>query len=332
MNPNQSKTDGAPLVNNHTDVGDALAFARSTFEPRVVELQLDGLKGKVLVVPGANGTDVHDVKYLLEDYRETPERRKGTITVDDLQSFIDLVNRDKNNETVIFARRDKTRPRLVAVLDYHPGASEPGWCEDRIRWDMGLSDEWKAWFGQNGSDKAMSQEAFARWLEDHIFDIGEPDAAGPTATAFAAKMQIKLAGPQTMLATSRGLEVRVNSSFKGATNIRTGETTFQWEEQHSGPAGAALDIPHAFHIMIPIFQGGQLYSIPTRLRYRVSGPKVSWYFEMHRPDLFVNDAIDDVLKRVRMEEASKDGDESHLTGCSLPVIVGTPPATKGSTE
>lgn len=306
---------------NRTDVGDALAFARSVSDPRVLDIAIGDLKGQVIVVPGERGTDIHSVKELLDEHRDIPERRKGTIAVDDLTSFVALVNRDKREETVIFARRDNAKPRLVAVLDYHPGADCPGWCDDRIKWDMGLSDEWKAWFGSNGVDHAMNQEAFARWLEDHIFDIGESDAAQPTSAAFAAKLGVRFAGPAQMLATSRGLEVRVNSSFKGATNIRTGETTLQYEEQHSGPAGAALDVPHAFHLLLPIFKGGQLYSVPTRLRYRVSGPKVVWYYEMHRPDLFVNDAIEDVLKCVR--------ENDDKGGCGLPVILGTPPSVKG---
>jgi hypothetical protein len=64
----------------------------------------------------------------LEDERaDAPRRRKGTIQLDTVGSFVELVNRDKRAESVIFASKGK----LVAVLNFHHEEA-PGFCDDRI--------------------------------------------------------------------------------------------------------------------------------------------------------------------------------------------------------
>lgn len=318
-----------------TELGALFDFAKGVFTPQLCSIEHDEIKASVLMVPnGSGGVELQSVKDLIDEYRERPERRMGTIEVDDLESFIFLVNRDKNQDSMIFARRDAKRPSLTAVLNFHDAGGDMAcFCDDRVQYDFPLSDEWKAWTSKDGKAAAMPQEEFARWLEDHIFDIGEPAAAGTITQAFATKLGVQLAGPQRLMEVSRGLELRVNSAIRNVVNLGTGEAQLVYATEHSDATGAPLNVPAAFHLLIPIFKQGATYSIPVRLRYRAGSGKVSWFYEMHRADLFLLDALDEAIARVRQPEdkAPPPDTKTALTlrastgGCGLPVVLGTPP-------
>lgn len=338
-----------PTDNTCSNTAAALEFGRKTSEPKVLDLEHEGIKGQVLLTPnGLGGTDVASVKDLVDEYRKSPERRRGTIFAHDLASFIYLTNRDADTDSVIFARRGKINgetPRLTAVLNFHKqevgeeiDPKNARFCDDRIRYDFPLSDEWNVWTTANGEEKKMGQEQFARFIENNLFDIGEPEAKGGVTGSFIQKTGMRLAGPNDMLALSKGLEVRTDCTFRKVVNLQDGTQSFAFSEQNTDADGAPLKVPGAFHVMIPVFRNGTIYSIPVRLRYRVGGGKVVWWFEMHRADQFFDAAITDVLARVRRDEDGSPGPTSEpvtLTpgpddkplegGCNLPVVLGTPP-------
>jgi len=119
--------------------------------------------------------------------------------------------------------------------------------------------------------------------------------------------------------------VRVEERVAKSVNLQSGEGVLEFSVEHQDAAtGAPLKVPAAFHIRIPILRGGPTYSIPVRLRYRVGGGKVSWFFQMHRPELFLLDAVDASIERVKLDADAAKPEES---GCGLPVYMGNPPAT-----
>ncbi len=154
------------------------------------------------------------------------------------------------------------------------------------------------------------------------------------ANAFAVKLDVKFASPARLMEVARGLEVRAGQAVKNKVNLATGETEFVFEEKHTDASGAPLKTPAAFHILIPIFQGGAPYSIPVRLRYRVNAGAIVWFYELHRADLFFDDAMNDAIERTRRpvegsEALAKlpvgaDGKPA-AGGCGLPVMLGAPP-------
>lgn len=341
---------GNPTDNTCSNTAAALEFGRKTGEAKLLTIEHEGIAAQVLLTGnGMGGTDVTSVKDLVDEYRKSPERRRGTIHAHDLDSFIFLVNRDADLDSVIFARRGKIggeTPRLTAVLNFHKQESgeeidpkNARFGDDRIRYDFPLSDQWTTWTQRDGERAKMSQEEFARFIENNLFDIGEPGASGGVTGSFVQKTGMRLAGPNDMLALSKGLEVRTDCTFRKVVNLQDGTASFAFSEQNTDADGAPLKIPGAFHVMIPVFRNGTIYSIPVRLRYRVGGGKVAWWFEMHRADQFFDAAITDVLARVRRDEDGNPGptsapvtltpgpDDKPLEGgCNLPVVLGTPPA------
>lgn len=304
------------------DVHAALDFAERHLSSEVLAIEHSGVEGQILVTHGQNGAVVHGVKKYVDDFRPYPERREGCISVDDLDSFVFLVNRDQLANTVLFAGRGgDAHPYLVAVLDFHDAAAanpaaKPRFCKSKVRYSFPLSDEWKAWNAKNGQGAAMPQAEFAAFIEDHIFDVGEPGAAGAIASAFASKLGVTFAGPQSLMTVSRGLEVRSEQRVKEVRNLENGDATLVFEATETSGDGSPLKIPSAFHIMIPVFKNGPVYSIPVRLRRRTSSGRLVWFFEIHRSDLFLDDAISDAIKVVRSDAPA---------GVGLPVVMGTPP-------
>jgi hypothetical protein len=74
-----------------------------------------------------------------------------------------------------------------------------------------------------------------------------------------------------------------------------------------------VKVPNLFLIGIPVFEGGPLYRIPVRLRYRLAGGRVTWIVRRYRPEAVFKDAFDEALARI-----------GEATG--LPVLRGAPEA------
>jgi len=271
-------------------------------EPRVVEItdpktQLDV---PVLILP--EGMSAHDVDF--KQFRDAPLRREGTAKADSPGSFIQLVLRNENEHSVVFAtRKSATDLSLLAVIDYNEkGASgAPKFGKHRVLYPFPISDEWRFWNDNNG--KEMPQAAFAAFIESRIADLGDPAAAGDGAKAFAELIQCPLATPSRILELSRGLSVRVDSKVGGHVNLSSGEKQITYEEAHKDGAGQPLKVPGAFLLSIPVFKDDGNYGIPVRLFYRIAGGQVVWSYSLYRADK----ALDDAFKRAvdQVKEAVK---------------------------
>ncbi len=270
---------------------------------------------------GDGGTKVEIITFNRKEWMDRPRRRSGTIIATTLESFIAMTNRQSGESSVIFAD-DGPAPKLTAVLNFHGSGAEgkPEFGDDRVQYQFPLSDEWKKWLGMNGHK--FDVIAFAEWIENGLFEIGEPSAAGAISTAFASESGVKLAGRQALLGLSKGLSVRVEHRVAKTVNLQSGEGRIEYSEEHHDDNGGPLIVPAAFHLMIPVFRGGSRYSIPVRLRYRTGGGKITWFYEIHRAELFILDAVTEALEIVRKDEENMDGDRP-APGCGLPVFMGS---------
>lgn len=268
---------------------------------------------KLASVPA--GRELQSIKELVDEYRLNPERRKGTARFTDLASFIEHTKRFQDDDSVIFANPDPKAPTLTSVLNYHDRGphtdAQARHCDHRGVYTFPVSDEWAAWRAKDGV--SLSQTDFATFIEDRLLDIVDPQLAGESAKAFAVSLSVALATPAKLIELSRGLSIRVDSKVKEVRNLQTGEAQIQFETEHQDDGGAPLKVPGAFLIGIPVFREGALYQIPVRLRYRVSGPRVSWSFELYRLDRAFTHAFNEAR-----DLAAKETE--------LPVYSGTPEA------
>jgi uncharacterized protein YfdQ (DUF2303 family) len=249
---------------------------------------LVGLPKKIPVALLRGATPkLEGVKALFEPYRTAPERRNGTATVDNLQSFIELVNRHKDEHSVIFADTKLPNPKLTAVIDYHQTDHAARFGKHRIEYAFPLSEEYKAWAGGNG--KKFEQAEFAAFLEDRIADLASP--LDVEKSEYEDKFKVKFGTPNEIVELSRGLRIFVNSQFKTAVTLQSGEAELSFQEEHRDAKGEKLFVPGLFMISVPAFDDGEPLRIPARLRYRPAGGSVSWFYQLYRPDFWLRQQI-----------------------------------------
>lgn len=249
-----------------------------------------------------------------DDYRTRPTRRTGTASVGDLDSFIAHVERFKDTDTLIFASDDRHSPSLTAVLDYHRTGAEgdPRFGTHRTKFSFPLSDEWRAWTGQN--KKPMKMADFAAFLEDRIIDVLDDTSDLPDEMQrFVKAIGGNIASPTKLMEISVGLKINEKSAVAETVNLSSGEGEISFVAQHTDAAGKPLKVPNLFLVGIPVFKNGPAWRIAVRLRYRKADGGLVFWYELWRHESVFDAAIKEALDRVRSET-------------KLAVLLGTPEA------
>lgn len=252
------------------------------------------------------GTGVGSLHRLAEEWRTAPARKKGIAKLATLQSFIDLTNRHKDEHSVIFAQAEWPTPSLTAILNYNQygesGAARFG--DHRFVYPFPLTDEFKAWAGKDAGK--MSQGEFAAFIEERVFELA--DATEEEKQTFEPLLRTQFASPSRMMELSRGLQVNVESVAKSGVTLQSGEGEIQFAEEHRDARGEKLIVPGLFMIALPAFIGGDPVRIPVRLRYRVSGGAISWFYQMYRWKEFLRERVVADLERA-VDETNLDAFE-----------------------
>jgi uncharacterized protein YfdQ (DUF2303 family) len=228
------------------------------------------------------------IKALADEWRLTPDRKRGSAEVTTLESFIDLVERHKTENSVIFADTDWRNPSLTAVIDYHPkDATDADNGKHRIHYEFPLSDSWKAWNEINGHP--LPQVQFAEFIEDRIMDLAAPDTL--EEEDWRHKFSFRVAFPNELVALSKGLQINSEAKVKNAVSLQSGEAQIVFEEEHRDAAGNKIDVPGMFILSVPPFYRGDVARIPVRLRYRLAGGQLKWICQLYRPDIYITEQV-----------------------------------------
>ncbi|MFC2252465.1 DUF2303 family protein [Labrys portucalensis] len=247
------------------------------------------------IIHGAQ-PEIDSVDNLFERYRTAPADKRGIARALTLDSFIALTNRHKTKDSVVFADTTWTNPSFTAVIDYHEdkSAGAANNLKHRVAYSFPLSDEWKAWTKLNG--QPMAQGDFAAFIEDRIADLSSPSDF--ERSNLERDFGTTIATPSDLIRLSRGLQVNVESRLKRAVNLQTGEAEIAFEESHKDANGQPIKVPGLFILAISPFFMGEKVRIPVRLRYRTSGEKLVWLYQIYRPDQFVTERVREDLATV----------------------------------
>lgn len=285
-------------------------LARASSEPTLVMIPTaglgPGLPAQVPVLFDRNDQRVIDLQSSISAARQAPARRKGTATVETLRSLIDLVNRHKDASSVIFGTTSWPKPKLTAVLNYNT-STDPHWNDHRVLYEFPLTEEFKAWIDSDG--KPMEQAAFAMFLEEHAAELAAPFDG--EVQEYEGLFKERFATPADLIALARHLEVFVGSKVKQGVRLQTGERVVEFTEEHSNAKGEPVDIPGVFMVSVPAFLDGDAIRIPARLRYRIKGGEIVWFYRLYRWQFWLRDKVQRDLAKV-----GKD--------TSLPVFEGVP--------
>lgn len=260
-----------------------------------------GLPGSipVLMQAGSAGGRVADLRTLIEAYRIGPARRTGTARVTTLDAFIALVNRHKDDGSAIFAKTDWPGPSLTAVIDYHDEENTPRHGEHRVAYAFPVTPEFQAWI--NGDGKKMEQGAFAAFLEEHAAELSAPydQEKGDYERLFKAVF----ATPNELIDLSRSLEIFEAAQVKNSVRLQSGEGEIVFKAEHLNAQGEKVTVPGIFMIQLRAFIDGDPVRIPARLRYRVSGGAITWFYQLYRWEDELRSRVQHDLMRAAEETA-----------------------------
>ena len=111
---------------------------------------------------------------------ESPAGATGTVKLRDANSFVSYFNRQKRQESLIYASLDPAKI-LVVIDDHHAYGTEftnedgANWRAFRVEFAVPASREWKVWTGRDR--KPQDQLEFAELIEDNLPDIVTPDGS-----------------------------------------------------------------------------------------------------------------------------------------------------------
>lgn len=317
-------------LNTVEGVSSLMGMARNEADqyakPDIREIEEPGTGVKALVIVGAHGAVTPLDRKVFDPFRDNLLRISGTAALLSLGSFIDLVNRFKDDESAVFGNDDRKAPSLTAIFNYHERANGGSGdaladasdiarhADHRATFAFPLSDEWTAWMGSN--KEPMSMAEFALFLEDRWPDVltitaleDLPEKMRTIVEAAGGKGA--LATPQKLIELSRGLKINEAAAVEESVNLASGEGGIRFTSTHTGADGKPVKVPSIFVIGLPVFRNGQPYRMMARLRYRLYGGKLSFWYELARPDAVFDDAFAGALEEVREKTA-------------LPVFLGKP--------
>lgn len=243
--------------------------AQMATQPALVE------RGQVYAVRTSTGVQLLDLTG--PAYQDVPDRKVGTVTLADADSFVTYVGKHGDGDTEIYA--DENRRTVTAVLDAHTSTSAR-WEAHRAVLQLQHSPAWVAWSRING--KMLDQAEFAEFLEDNAADIHEPDAA-------------------TMLEVAQSIQGRTKAEFTSGTVLANGARRLSYNETTQASAGerGQLDIPGELTLALPVFVGAeQADAVTARFRYRINSGRLQLGIRLNRPEVIVTTAFLEVVNRI----------------------------------
>lgn len=277
--------------------------------------QVETSAGPVLIIP----TGLRALS--LETHLAAPRRANAHIalyTASDLAAYVKAQTVKPINEVteklatgiipipqpthhpVVFCDRETTS--IVAILDYHQ-PHEARWLDHTAKITFKPSHQFKRWKEANG--KRMSQDAFARFLDEVAKDIADPSSS-------------------LVVSFAENLEIYATTVFKSAIKASSGETTFTFTDERKGDV--STPVIEEFTLGIPLWQNGETVAIRARLFHRVitdtsTGAKsLNFWFELRH--------LEEIADKLFEEEVASL--KADLAGIA-DIYMGTPPAKPTTT-
>lgn len=141
----------------------------------------------------------------------------------------------------------------------------------------------------------MSQADFAELLDENLDDLG-----GGTGTDYPEPMKV--------LEMARQLAVHTKGTYKRTIHPTTGDHNLVCRQETES---SSTPIPRAFELRIPVFQGGDLWSVEARIQLRIIDGQAAFALHLHRWVEIEREAFGEVCTKV-------------AAAVDLPLFMGTP--------
>lgn len=224
------------------------------------------------IVP--QGYKLENISQAVEQMQLTPRRKRGSIQLKDLDSLLTYctdMNVADGSANAGFIYADPDGRKITAVFNDHRN-EEPGWRDHQAIFKAEYTPEFDNWMRHN--KQAKTQTEFAEFIEDNLADITEPAA-------------------QSLLEVATTIQAKTDINFSSAKRLQNGQVQLQYTEAIDARAGAngAMEIPKEFALGLRIFKNGEGYKLKARLKYRLNGGSVKFWYELDRPERAIEDAF-----------------------------------------
>lgn len=238
--------------------------------------------GDVIQFAVPKGFDLKEVD--TEKLLPNPRRTAATATFAEADSFLAYVKRHaKPESTVAWCNFNPQTFELSfkAVIDDH-AADKAGWRAHKAEFTPAMSAEWKAWKGAHKT--VMAQVAFAEWLQEHEEDI---------ATVEGLPTSLQLMTMATEFVANE------EHTLKSAVRLQSGGVRLTYIADPDKGTTEEMKLFEKFALGIPVFHGGSAWRITARLKYRNNAGKVTFFYELVRPDRVHEKAALELIAKVR---------------------------------
>lgn len=214
----------------------------------------------------------------VEKFLDHPVRKRAKVSVSDSNGFAAYMIKHAEVGAMIYADVDTIKEQftLVGVLNDHSNEI-PGWRDHTCTLSRKRSVEWARWASKNKSP--MPQSEFAAWIEDNLADIAGVEGM-PTGS--------------DMLQMALGFERTSEKRLKSRINLQSGGFRLEYVDDEDKDTRTSMEVFSRFAIGIPVFDGSSAaYQIDARLKYRESSGKLSFWYELIRPDRVFRQAVEE---------------------------------------
>lgn len=219
---------------------------------------------------------------------QVPNRKHGTIQLDDVDSFIKYITRHIiKDQTTIYCIADYAEGKVSfrAVINDHNGNPDGQQWRDYVAlYTPKASVEWARWLISN--KQPFSQFDFAMFIEDNLADIAAVEGM-PTG--------------QQLLEMALSFQASQDMKYKSAIRLQNGGVNMSFVQDDDNQTLMNMKMFEKIAIGIPAFWNGDAYRIDARLRYRVKEGTLRFWYELIREDKVLQDAAETLIIKIKAE-------------------------------
>lgn len=235
------------------------------------------------------GTELKEVKTDLEHLLPAPRATRAFARLAGPADFLAYVERHKKGESMVWCdfNPQTFKLKFTAVFDEHD-RDAPGWRRHTAELDPMMSAEWKLWKDTNDR-KAMPQLTFAEFVQENADAITSTEASQVAGYPTALQM-LKMATEFVM---------NEERQLKSSIRLQSGGVRLTYIADPDKGTTEDMAMFEKFQIGIPVFHGAGAWAIDARLKYRNNSGKLSFHYELVRPDRVHQAAAEALIQQVR---------------------------------
>lgn len=269
------------MTTEHTEQNLAQTLALEMKEPVQIGSSPQLAIKRIAIPPGWALKEIDEENLLPE-----PRRKRAMLDLHDAPSFVDYIKRHGSlTDSTIWCVADYKAGKIkfTGILNDHGEAAEQAaWRDHRASFAPEFSEEWVRWTGQH--KKPFNQQDFAAFIEDNLKDIASVDGSPSGAQ---------------MLEMALTFEANQDMRFKSAMRLQNGGVQMSFVQDDDAQTLQKMQVFDRFSLGFPVFWNGDAYRLDARLRYRVRDGKLTFWFELIRPDKVLEAATQTLIKQIR---------------------------------